>query len=97
MGAKVRFETKAYSYHAMGNVMKSRKLGAVLEEIGAKVLAAAREDPNAAYVASLEMRQFVSSGSKGRVSVQIGAHPVIGSRVEAKRGTLSRALGRAGL
>ena len=94
MGAKVRFETKAYSYHAMGNVMKSRKLGAVLEEIGAKVLAAAREDPNAAYVASLEMRQFVSAD---RVSVQIGAHPVIGSRVEAKRGTLQRALGSAGL
>jgi len=94
MGAKVRFETKAYTYKAMGNVMKSRKLGAALEDIGAKVIAAARQDPNAAYVASLEMRQFVSAD---RVSVQIGAHPVIGSRVEAKRGTLSRALGRAGL
>jgi len=97
MGAKVRFETKAYSYHAMGNVMKSRKLGAVLEDIGAKVLAAAKEDPNPEYVASLRMEQHVSVGDQARVSVRVGARPVIGSAIEAKRGTLSRALGRAGL
>jgi len=97
MGARIRFESKAGSYEALGNVMKSRKLGAALEEIGAKVLAAAKSDPNEAYVASLQMRQFVSSGSKGRVSVQIGASATLGGRVEAKRGTLQRALGSAGL
>jgi hypothetical protein len=97
MSARIRFQTRASSFEAMRNVMKSRKLGAELEKIGEKVLEAARQDPNPEYVASLEMRQFVSSGSRGRVSVQIGAHPVIGSRVEAKRGTLQRALGSAGL
>jgi len=90
---KVRFATNAQSFEAMGRVMKSKRLGAQLEEIAQPVFDAARQDPNKVYTASLEMRQFVSSGKRGRVSIQIGAHPVIGSRVERKRGTLSRALG----
>lgn len=94
---RVTIQSGAYSFEAIGRVMKSRKLGDQLEAIARPVLEAAREDPNPAYVASLRMRQFVSSGRGGRVSVQIGAAPVLGSRVEAKRGTLARALGRAGL
>jgi len=94
--ATVRFVSSARGYAALAKVMKSKALGDQLEDIARPVFEAAKSDPNEAYVASLEMRQFVSSGAKGRVSVQIGAHPVIGSRVEAKRGTLARALGLIG-
>jgi len=82
---------------SLERVAKSEKLGDQLEKIARPVLEAAQRDPNEAYVASLRMRRFVSSGKRGRVSIQIGAHPVIGARVEAKRGTLARALGEAGL
>ena len=95
--AKVTIDSGAFSFQAIGRVMKSRKLGEQLEKIARPVLEAAQEDPNPEYVASLRMKQFVSSGRGGRVSVQIGAAPIIGERVEAKRGTLARALGRAGL
>jgi hypothetical protein len=97
MSARIRFQTRASSFEAMRNVMKSRKLGAELEKIGEKVLEAARQDPNPEYVASLRMEQHVSSGAMGRVSVRVGARPIIGSAIEAKRGTLQRALGSAGL
>ena len=60
MAAKVTFKTNARSYEAMGRVMKSRALGAQLEAIAFPVLAAARQDPNPEYVASLRARQFVS-------------------------------------
>jgi|GEM_PF-1332408 len=96
MGTKVTFKTNANSYKALSNVMKSRKLGALLEEIAQPIMDEAKRDPNPTYVASLRMYQHVSSGSAGRVSVRIGAAPIIGSRVEAKRGTLARALGKAG-
>lgn len=82
---------------SLGRVAKSEKLGDQLEAIASPVLAVARRDPNEAYVASLRMRRFTSRGRSGRVSIQIGADPVLGSRVEAKRGTLARALGEAGL
>lgn len=82
---------------SLDNVAKSDALGDQLEEIARPVLDAARRDSNAEYVASLRMHRFVTGGRRGRVSVQVGAHPVIGSRVEAKRGTLQRAMGEAGL
>lgn len=82
---------------SLERVAKSDQLGDQLEAIARPVLEAAKRDPNEEYVASLQMRRYVSPGRDGRVSIQIGAHPVIGSRVEAKRGTLSRALGEAGL
>lgn len=94
---KVTIQSGAFSYEAIGRVMKSKKLGAQLEEIARPVLEAARQDPNPEYVDSLRMKQFVTSGHGGRVSVQIGAAPIVGSRVEAKRGTLARALASAGL
>lgn len=82
---------------SLDNVAKSDALGDQLEAIARPVYDAARNDPNEEYVASLEMRRYVTGGREGRVSVQIGSHPVIGARVEAKRGTLQRALGSAGL
>lgn len=91
--ARVRFKATG----SLDKAAKSAALAAQLKAIAAPVLSAAQRDPNEAYVASLEMRTFTTGGRAGRVSVQIGAHPVIGSRVEAKRGTLARAMGAAGL
>jgi hypothetical protein len=71
-------------------ILKSPKLRAQLEDIGQQVLDAASTDPNQAYVDTLEMHTFESSS---RVTVQVGAAPMIGMAVEAKRGTLARALG----
>ena len=82
---------------SLSRIAKSNELGDYLEGWGESVLEAARSDPNEYYVSTLRMRRFVSSGPSGRVSVQIGAAPVIGSRVEAARGTLARALAAAGL
>ena len=82
---------------SLENVAKSDKLGDQLEQIADPVWDAVNRDPNAAYVASLRRRRFVSRGRQGRISIQIGADPVLGSRVEAKRGTMARALGEAGL
>lgn len=96
MAVKVIFKTNANSYKALGNVMKSRKLGATLEEIAQPIFDEVRRDPNPEYVKTLRMYQHVSQGPAGRVSVRIGAAPIIGGRVEAKRGTLARALGKAG-
>lgn len=93
--SKVTF--KPANRDALSRVAKSDKLGDQLEKIARPVLEAAKGDPNETYVASLRMRRFVSRGRNGRVSIQIGAAPIIGSRVEAKRGTLQRALGQAGL
>lgn len=72
---------------------KSSSLGDQLQTISEPVWDAAHADPNEAYVASLQRHRFVSGGPEGRISIQIGADPVLGSRVEAKRGTLARALG----
>lgn len=71
-------------------ILKSPKLRAQLEDIGQQVLDAASTDPNQTYVDTLEMHTFESSS---RVTVQVGAAPGIGMAVEAKRGTLARALG----
>lgn len=78
-------------------IAKSDLLGDQLEVIAGPVLAAAKRDSNKYYVSTLRMRRFISRGRKGRISIQIGAAPGIGAHVEAKRGTLQRALGSAGL
>lgn len=88
--AKVRFRVTG----SLQRAAKSDRLGDQLEAIAAPVLREAQQDPNEAYVASLRMRRFTSRGRSGRVSIQIGAEPVLGGRVEAKRGTLARALGK---
>lgn len=78
---------------ALDDMLKSPELEAVLVGIGERVLSGASRDPNPVYVDSLELQVFQS---KSRVSVQVGAAPIIGRAVEAKRGTLARALGQAG-
>lgn len=93
--SKVTF--KAGRGDALSKIARSDALAVQLERIAKPVLDAAKSDPNPTYVASLRMRRFFTRGKRGRVSIQIGAAPIIGSRVEAKRGTLARALGRAGL
>lgn len=74
----------------LDEMLKSPEIIAVLESIGEQVLAAAESDPNPVYVDSLRMQTFET---RDRARVQVGAAPVIGMAVEAKRGTLARALG----
>ena len=75
---------------ALTEMLKSPEIVAVLEGIGEQVLSAAQSDPNPAYVETLEMKVFEGRTHK---TVQVGAAPIIGMAVEAKRGTLARALG----
>jgi len=78
---------------SLTEMLKSPEIVAVLEGIGEQVLAAAKADPNPVYVESLRMQTF---DTKDRTHVQVGAAPAIGMAVEAKRGTLARALGSVG-
>jgi len=78
---------------SLTEMLKSPEITAVLEGIGEQVMAGAQSDPNPVYVATLEMQTFET---KDRAHVQVGAAPAIGMAVEAKRGTLARALGGAG-
>lgn len=78
-------------------IAKSAELGDLLERLAQPVYDAAMEDPNEFYRKTLRMRRFVTGGARGRVTVQVGTNPVIGPRVEAKRGTLAKAIARAGL
>lgn len=93
--AKVTFRDKPGQ--PLGKIARSDALAEQLEKFGSEVLASAKRDPNEEYTSTLDMHRFYTSGRSGRVSVQVGAAPIIGSRVEAKRGTLQRALGSAGL
>lgn len=90
-GVRIKF-----SGEGIGKIAVSEPLAETLESIAAPVLAAAQNDPNTYYVSTLRMRRFYSKGRRARVVVQIGAAPFIGARVEAKRGTLARALGLIG-
>jgi len=85
--------TKFRQISSLTEMLKSPEITAVLEGIGEQVLAGAKSDPNPVYVATLEMQTFET---KDRTHVQVGAAPGIGMAVEAKRGTLARALGGAG-
>lgn len=80
----------------LAKIAKSDELADALEPIADAVLNGARSDPNETYVSTLRKRRFTSRGRRGRVSWQVGAAPVIGRRVEAKRGTLARVLARLG-
>jgi hypothetical protein len=84
--------TKIRQIRNLSEMLKSPEIVAVLEGIGEQVMAAAENDPNQAYVDSLRMQTF---DTKDRTRVQVGAAPAIGMAVEAKRGTLARALGSA--
>lgn len=78
------------------DIALSTELEKVVMGLAQPVMDAAQGDPNPEYVASLRLRAFRSGGARGRVSANVTAAPIIGSRVEAKRGTLGRAIGNAG-
>ena len=77
-------------------ILNSSKLEKVLVNLAEPVTATAKNDPNPDYSETVEQSVHRSSGSGGRVSVRVSAAPYIGPAVEAKRGTLARALGAAG-
>jgi len=79
----------------MSELLNSAEVQGVLEGHAEPVDAAARRDPNPDYAASVRTTVHRSSGRAGRVSVRVGASPAFGMAVEAKRGTLARALGEA--
>ena len=85
--------TRFRQIRPLTEMLKSPEITAVLVDIGEQVLAAAESDPNPTYVASLRLQMFESAS---RNTVQVGAAPIIGMAVEAKRGTLARALGSVG-
>lgn len=74
----------------------SNEVEALVMGFGETVLDSAQGDPNPEYVDSLQLRAFRSGGARGRVSANITASPLLGSRVEGKRGTLARAMASIG-
>jgi len=76
-------------------LLNSAEVAAGLRPFAEPVEAAARRDPNPTYSESIRVTEHRSRGRAGRVSLRIGAAPYIGMAVEAKRGTLARALGEA--
>jgi hypothetical protein len=80
----------------LSKMAHSQELSDVIESAARPIYDAAREDPNSEYVRTLRFYRHDSKGRKGRVSWRIGAHPIIGPRVEAIRGTLARAVSRGG-
>lgn len=95
--ARVTIRPTSFTRKAIIALKKSDFIASQLEPMAQAVLDAARQDPNEEYAKTLGKRTFVTAGPAGRISWQIGAAPLIGARVEAKRGTLQRALGSAGL
>ena len=77
----------------MSQMLSSQQMADAMMGLAAPVEAAAARDPNPEYAASIERRVHESSD---RVSARVGAKPYLGMAVEAKRGTLARALGEAG-
>lgn len=75
---------------------KSRETAAALEPVADDIYAELEQDPNEYFRATLRKKTFTTSGPRGRVSWQVGVDPTIGRRVEAKRGTIARALARLG-
>lgn len=95
--ARVVIKSTSFTRKALIALKKSDFIAAQLEPFADAIMDAAMQDPNDEYTSTLEKKTFVSAGPGGRISWQIGAAPLIGARVEAKRGTLQRALGQAGL
>lgn len=93
---RVRVRVTDANRKTFAALMHSDDVAGALEKVAEPVLKQAQKDPNDYYVSTLRMKRFHTSGRRGRVVVQIGAAPLIGGRVEAKRGTLARAIRRAG-
>ena len=79
----------------MRELLTSAEMAAHMREVAEPVEAAARRDPNPEYAESVRLTDHVSAGRSARASSRVGAHPAFGMAVEAKRGTLQRALGEA--
>lgn len=79
----------------MEAIITGGEVAALVEGMAEQVAASARADSNAAYASGIVVNTSVSSGRAPRVSSRVVATR-LGSRVEAKRGTLARALGNAG-
>jgi hypothetical protein len=77
---------------AITQILKSPQLEAILVEKAHQIEVLAATDPNSVYVTSLDVHTFTTD----RVVAQVGAAPHIGTAVEAKRGTLAKALARVG-
>ena len=79
-------------------ILTSSEIEGELEKIMGRVMDSASRDPNPEYVASLRSQIFYSKGG-GRVADrkvgQVGAKPGLGNVVEARRGTLAKALRNA--
>jgi hypothetical protein len=79
----------------MRELLTSAAMADHMHEVAEPVEAAAKRDPNPEYAESVRLTDHVSSGRSARASARVGAHPAFGMAVEAKRGTLARALGEA--
>lgn len=79
----------------MRELLLSAEVAAELESHAERVASAARRDPNPDYVDSVRVTEHRSAGASARVSQRVGASPAFGMAVEAKRGTLQRAIGEA--
>ncbi len=94
--AQVRVRLTDENRKNFSKLVHSDAVAEALEVVAEPVFEEARRDPNEYYVATLRMKRFHTSGRRGRGVIQSGAAPIIGGRVEAKRGTLARAIRRAG-
>lgn len=79
----------------MRELLLSAEVAAELGRHAERVASAARRDPNPDYADSVRVTEHRSQGRSARVSQRVGATPVFGMAVEAKRGTLARAVGEA--
>lgn len=77
----------------LGVIAHSPALSAQLKVIAGPVYIAVTHDPNPEYTKTIRFYEHHSKGRRGRVSWRIGVAQKIGLRVEAKRGTLRRAIG----
>lgn len=79
----------------MRELLLSADVAELLAGPAEAVASAARRDPNPDYSETVRVTEHRSQGRAARVSQRVGAAPYIGMAVEAKRGTLARALGEA--
>lgn len=95
--AKVSIRAGSKSRSTIQAIAHSDVIAAQLRPIAQAVLERAAQDPNERYASQLRIGIHHSRGRFGRVSWRVGNPTALGARVEAKRGTLARALGAAGV
>lgn len=85
---------KVKQLRTLGVILDSPEMAGYIGGLTEKVRSSV-SDSNPAFMASIRSQLFHSRSGSGmkRVVGQVGAHPVVGLRVEAKRGPLARALG----